>query len=328
MTRDFIGYGPTPPDPRWPGGARIAVNFVLNHEEGSEPSYPDGDNVSEWGLTEVAPVNPGVTGRDLAAESMFAYGSRVGVWRILRLFAERNIPLTVFGCALALERNPAGRRRDPGCRPRRVLPRLALGEALRAVRGRGARADRQSRRLDRRDGGGTPAGLVLSLRTSLNTRRLLIEEGGFLYDSDAYDDELPYWTRAHGRPHLVVPYTLSTNDVKFGRGSFAIARRFLHLLPRCVRHAVRRRPHPAENAVDRPAQPHHRPPRPRRRPATAARPHVAPSRRLDHPAHRHRATLGKHPSATACLIRRVRHPNGCTACAPPTDHVIMRDGVA
>src|SRR5271157_299821 len=106
MTRDFVGYGPTPPDPRWPGGARIAVNFVLNHEEGSEPSYPDGDNVSEWGLTEVAPVNPGVVGRDLAAESMFAYGSRVGVWRILRLFAERALPLTVFGCALALERNP------------------------------------------------------------------------------------------------------------------------------------------------------------------------------------------------------------------------------
>jgi peptidoglycan/xylan/chitin deacetylase (PgdA/CDA1 family) len=164
MTRDFIGYGPTPPDPRWPGGARIAVNFVLNHEEGSEPSYPDGDNVSEWGLTEVAPVNPGVTGRDLAAESMFAYGSRVGVWRILRLFAERSLPLTVFGCALALERNPQVAAAIRAAGPRRVLSRLALGEALRTNRGRRARTDRQGRRLDRRDHRRTSAGLVLSLR--------------------------------------------------------------------------------------------------------------------------------------------------------------------
>ena len=223
MTRDFIGYGPTPPDPHWPDGARIAVNFVLNHEEGSEPSFPDGDNVSEWGLTEVAPVNPGVTGRDLAAESMFAYGSRVGVWRILRMFAERDLKLTVFGCALALERNPhvAAAIRAAGhdvcCHGWRWVKHYELSEAeertqiARAVASIAATV------------GERPLGWYCRYGPSLNTRRLLSEEGGFLYDSDAYDDELPYWTRAHDRPHLVLPYTLSTNDVKFGRGSFATA---------------------------------------------------------------------------------------------------------
>ena len=106
MERDLIGYGANPPDPKWPGGARLALNFVLNYEEGSEPSVPDGDPASEWGLTENGMLNPGVKGRDLAAEGMFAYGSRVGFWRVMRLFAERGIPLTVFGCALALERHP------------------------------------------------------------------------------------------------------------------------------------------------------------------------------------------------------------------------------
>ena len=106
MDRDLIGYGANPPDPKWPGGARLALNFVLNYEEGSEPSVPDGDTASEWGLTENGILNPGVKGRDLAAEGMFAYGSRVGFWRVMRLFAERGLPLTVFGCALALERHP------------------------------------------------------------------------------------------------------------------------------------------------------------------------------------------------------------------------------
>ena len=106
MDRDLIGYGANPPDPKWPGGARLALNFVLNFEEGSEPSVPDGDPASEWGLTENGGVNPNVPGRDLSAEGMFAYGSRVGFWRIMRLFAERSLPLTVFGCALALERHP------------------------------------------------------------------------------------------------------------------------------------------------------------------------------------------------------------------------------
>ena len=109
-SRDLIGYGPNPPDPQWPNGARLAVNFVLNYEEGSEPSFADGDGQSETGLTESAGQSQGVRGRDLAAESMFEYGSRVGFWRIVRLFQERQLPLTVFGCALALERHPLAAR--------------------------------------------------------------------------------------------------------------------------------------------------------------------------------------------------------------------------
>src|SRR6266849_1214154 len=105
--RDLVGYGAHPPDPKWPGGARIAINFVMNYEEGSEPSIQDGEGFTEIGLTESHGVDTGVRGRDLAGEGMFAYGSRVGFWRLMRLFAERQLPLTVFGCALAIERNPA-----------------------------------------------------------------------------------------------------------------------------------------------------------------------------------------------------------------------------
>src|SRR5262245_27415728 len=97
--RDLIGYGPNPPDPKWPGGARLAVNFVMNYEEGSEPSVQDGEGFSENGLTESFGLGQTITGRDLAAESMFEYGSRVGIWRVLRLFRERKLPATVFGCA-------------------------------------------------------------------------------------------------------------------------------------------------------------------------------------------------------------------------------------
>ena len=114
--RDLIGYGANPPDPKWPNGARLAVNFVINYEEGSEPSIQDGEGYSEAGLTEAHGLGQGVKGRDRAAESMFEYGSRVGFWRLMRLFQERGLPLTIFGCALALERNPPAARaiRDAG----------------------------------------------------------------------------------------------------------------------------------------------------------------------------------------------------------------------
>ena len=104
-TRDLVGYGPNPPDPKWPDGARVAINFVMNYEEGSEPSMQDGEGYTETGLTEASTSSVGMKGRDLAGESMFEFGSRVGFWRIMRAFQERSLPLTVFGCALALERN-------------------------------------------------------------------------------------------------------------------------------------------------------------------------------------------------------------------------------
>lgn len=222
LTRDLIGYGANPPDPKWPGQARLALNFVLNFEEGSEPSVPDGDGHSEWGLTEIT-SSPGVPGRDLAAEGMFAYGSRVGFWRILRLFGERDLPLTIFGCALALERNPPaaaairGAGHDVCCHGWRWVKHFDLSED--EEREQIARAVASIERTM----GARPAGWYCRYGPSLNTRRLLVEEGGFIYDSDSYDDELPYWQTVQGQPHLVVPYSQSTNDVKLGRGVLGTA---------------------------------------------------------------------------------------------------------
>jgi allantoinase len=228
MDRDLIGYGASPPNPNWPDNARIAVNFVLNFEEGSEPSIPDGDPASEWALTEYGSSNPGVVGRDLAAEGMFAYGSRVGFWRILRLFQERGLPMTIFGCALALERNPpaAAAIKEAGydicCHGWRWEKHFELPEALERERIAKAVASIQSTMGER------PLGWYCRSGPGVNTRRLLVQEGGFLYDSDAYDDELPYWTQVEGKPHLIVPYSLSTNDSKFGRGTFATGDDFFH----------------------------------------------------------------------------------------------------
>ncbi len=214
VERDFRGYGRNPPHPRWPGGARIAVNFVINYEEGSEASVQDGDGFSESGLTE-APATPHIPrGRDLAAESMFEYGSRVGVWRLLRLFRERGLPLTVFGCALALERNPeaAAAIREAGhdvcCHGYRWVKHFAMTEDEERDQIRRAVASIE------RSIGQRPVGWYCRYGPSVNTRRLLVEEGGFLYDSDSYADELPWWVTVDGRGHLVIPYTLTNNDTK------------------------------------------------------------------------------------------------------------------
>ena len=216
--RDFVGYGDRPPDPQWPGGARLALNFVINYEEGSEPSIGDGDGVSEARLTEVArsPAPAGV--RDLAAESMFEYGSRVGFWRLKRLFDERALPFTLFACAQALERNrPAAQAvRDEGidvcCHGWRWVEafRLTGEEEREHVRRAVASLERTT--------GRRPQGWYCRYGPSLRTRSLLVEEGGFLYDSDAYNDDLPYWVDVGGKSHLVVPYSLADNDAKFTGG--------------------------------------------------------------------------------------------------------------
>ncbi|MEQ9639495.1 MAG: allantoinase PuuE [Alphaproteobacteria bacterium] len=218
LTRDFVGYGGRPPDPKWPDGAKLAVNFVLNYEEGSEPSIPDGDAESEIGLTEGGGPVPG---RDLAAESMFEYGSRAGFWRLARLFDERALPATVFGCALALQRNPAAAaeiRRlgwDVCAHGWRWEKHPLLSEDQ--ERARIARTVPAIEQLV----GERPFGWYCRYGPSVNTRRLLVEAGGFLYDSDAYNDDLPYWTEVGGKPHLIVPYTLANNDTKFMRGAVA-----------------------------------------------------------------------------------------------------------
>ena len=227
--RDLIGYGANPPDPRWPEGARLALNFVMNYEEGSEPSVQDGEGHTETALTE-APADPGVSGRDLAGEGMFAYGSRVGFWRLMRLFQERDLPLTVFGCALALERNPkaAAAIRESGfdvcCHGWRWVQHHQLDEATERAHIAKAVASLESSVGER------PLGWYCRYGPSINTRRLVVEEGGFLYDSDAYDDELPYWVIESDRPHLVVPYSLVHNDGKFARGGMATGGQFFEFL--------------------------------------------------------------------------------------------------
>lgn len=226
--RDVIGYGPTPPNPQWPGGARLALNIVLNYEEGSEPSFPDGDGITESGLTDGGYA--AAPGRDLAAEGMFEYGSRVGFWRLMRLLQERSMPATIFGCALALERNPPAVQAiqaagfDVCCHGRRWVHHNGMDEAQ--ERQEIAVATQSLTALF----GTAPAGWYCRYGPSLNTRRLLVEHGGYLYDSDAYNDELPYWTVVAGTPHLVVPYGLTNNDAKFVRGGIATGTQFFEML--------------------------------------------------------------------------------------------------
>lgn len=213
--RDLIGYGANPPDPKWPDAGRIAINFVMNYEEGSEPSMQDGEGYTETGLTEAHGLNQGVEGRDLAGESMFEYGSRVGFWRLLRLFQERKLPMTIFGCALALERNPqaaeAIRRSgyDVCSHGWRWIKHFQLKEADEREH------IRKAVESIARTTGERPYGWYCRYGPGLNTRRLVAEEGGFIYDSDYYGDELPFWKTVQGKPHLVIPYSLTNNDGKY-----------------------------------------------------------------------------------------------------------------
>jgi len=213
--RDLVGYGRTPPDPAWPGGARLALQIVMNYEEGGERSILHGDVESEAFLQEVVGAVPLRDVRNLQVESIYEYGSRVGFWRIMRLLERRGIKISVFAVAMALERHPEAA--------------AAIVEAGHEVVSHGWRwidyqfvpEDVEREHMRRavesltRTTGTRPLGWYTG-RLSPNTRRLVVEEGGFLYDADAYNDDLPYWTVETGRPHLVVPYTLDNNDMKFG----------------------------------------------------------------------------------------------------------------
>ena len=219
LQRDFVGYGPTPPNPTWPGGARVAINFVINYEEGSEYSIGDGDGRSEGALTEVSAPRVPIGDRDLSAESMYEYGSRAGIWRVARQFTERGLPATAFGCAVAFERNPfvanlvRDNRWDVCCHGLRWVEHYLLDEQTERGMVREAVASLT------RTTGERPLGWYCRYAPSERTRRILIEEGGFLYDSDSYADDLPFWVNVDGHAHLVVPYSLVTNDVKILSGT-------------------------------------------------------------------------------------------------------------
>jgi putative urate catabolism protein len=212
--RDFAGYGPNPPHPRWPGGARLALSFVLNYEEGGENTVLNGDAGSEIFLNETPGGNPVLGQRDIGKESQFDYGARAGVWRILRLFAAQRMKLTVYGVGRALELNPPVARafveagHEVASHGWRWINYQTVDEAT--ERAHIAETVATIARLT----GRPPVGWYTG-RISEQTRRLVAEHGGFLYDSDAYDDDLPYYVPVAGRPLLVIPYTLDNNDMKF-----------------------------------------------------------------------------------------------------------------
>jgi putative urate catabolism protein len=211
--RDLVGYGRVPPHARWPGGARIALSFVLNYEEGGENCVLHGDPASETFLSEIIGAQP-FADRHLSMESIYEYGARVGVWRLLRLFESRGLPLTVYGVASALARHPDVARafvdggHEIACHGLKWISYQSVDEAT-------ERAHlREAVRIITQLAGSAPLGWYTG-RDSPRTRALVVEHGGFLYDSDSYADELPYWVRVHDRPHLVVPYTLDANDMRF-----------------------------------------------------------------------------------------------------------------
>jgi putative urate catabolism protein len=211
--RDLVGYGPNPPAANWPGNARVAVNFVINYEEGAENSVLNGDRGSENFLSDMvgAASHPD---RAMAMESLYEYGARAGFWRLHRIFTERGAPVTVFGVAQAMADNPGAVEAmlaadwEVASHGLRWIDYQTIPEDV--ERAHIAAAVSLHTRLT----GSRPLGFYQG-RSSPNTARLVVEEGGFLYDADSYADDLPYYDRSHGRPQLVVPYSLDANDMKF-----------------------------------------------------------------------------------------------------------------
>jgi len=212
--RDMVGYGRTPPDPRWPGGARVAVQFVLNYEEGGERNILHGDPMSESFLSDVLGAVPWPGQRHMNMESMYEYGSRAGFWRLWRMFTSRNIPLTVFGVAHALARNPeaVAAMREAGWE---IASHGLKWIDYKDVPEAQERADLiEAIRIHTDATGERPLGWYTG-RTSVNSLKPVLDDGGFVYSSDSYADDLPYWVKGPKGSHLIVPYTLDANDMRF-----------------------------------------------------------------------------------------------------------------
>ena len=226
--RDFIGYGKTPPVVRWPNGAQIAISVVVNYEEGSEYSLLDGDSTHEVNNEVPSPVP--LNQRELANESFFEYGSRVWVWRILKILDEYSIPASFFSCALALERNPTvgpaivsaghevvghGNRWEEYYLLGKEDEKLAIETAVKSITA---------------STGVRPVGWYTRYAPSENTRELIASHGGFLYDSNSYSDDIPYYVDVDNNPWLVIPYSLEVNDTRFWRGGMNRPSDFLETL--------------------------------------------------------------------------------------------------
>ena len=212
--RDLIGYNAHPPHAYWPDDARVAVQFVLNYEEGGENSILHGDPASEIFLSEIIGAEPFQNARHMSMESIYEYGSRAGVWRILDLFRAREIPITLFAVAMAMQRHPHV-----------IEQALKDGHEIashgyRWINYHGMSIEEERAHMEKAIAihsdicGTRPLGWYTG-RTSAHTRDLVAEEGGFIYDADDYSDDLPFWSKQVATPHLVVPYTLDTNDMRF-----------------------------------------------------------------------------------------------------------------
>jgi allantoinase len=212
--RDMVGYGANPPHPHWPGDARVALQIVVNYEEGGENNVLHGDAASETFLSEIIGAAAFEGRRHMSMESIYEYGSRAGFWRLMRLFEARKLPVTMFAVGMALERHPDAAK-----------AMVALGHEIASHGWRWINYDQVGEATERahmyeaiasieRLTGQRPLGWYTG-RTSERTQRLVAEEGGFLYDADSYADDLPYWVKVGKRDQLIVPYTLDANDMRF-----------------------------------------------------------------------------------------------------------------
>jgi peptidoglycan/xylan/chitin deacetylase (PgdA/CDA1 family) len=209
--REIVGYGEHPPMIRWEGDAKVAIQLVVNYEEGSEKTYAMGDNENDI-LYELPFALEGQ--RDLAVESMYEYGSRAGIWRLFRVFDNAGIPVTFFAAAVALERNPAVAAKLASRGDEPAGHGYRWSNAFEMTREEEREAMRRAISSIETSTGTRPVGWYCR-EMSTNTRELVVEEGGFEYDSDCYSDDLPYWTAIGGRAHLVVPYSLVVNDARY-----------------------------------------------------------------------------------------------------------------
>jgi peptidoglycan/xylan/chitin deacetylase (PgdA/CDA1 family) len=233
--RDFVGYGSKPPNARWPNGARLALVIVLNVEEGAEPSVPDGDPATETALTDGVREEVPAGTRDFVAESLFEYGSRIGFWRIIDLMVERGIQLTVNACAQALMRNPQMAESikqhgfDLCCHGDRFVRHFLMTEQdertaiARAIAGLEQAVGRR------------PSGWQSRYSPSENTRALLVEHCGLLYDSDSYADDWPYWVKVGEKPHLIIPHSFTNNDNRLATAKLGTANDFYDHLASALR---------------------------------------------------------------------------------------------